>query len=184
MPASPLAFLLEAYQTRAPSLFLVTGPSGAGKTRWCHKLIAAAQEQQWAVAGLLSPAVLDGGTKVGIDLLDVRSGALRRLATRVPQQDGNGTEAGIVTGRWSFEPATIAWGNELLRQITPRDMVIIDELGPLELRQQQGFQVALSLLDAWRYRLACVTIRPSLVGAARMRWPWSQLVVVGESGDD
>jgi nucleoside-triphosphatase THEP1 len=183
MPASPLAFLLEAYQTHAPSLFLVTGPSGAGKTRWCRAVIDAAEAQQWAIAGLLSPAVLDGGKKVGIDLLDVRGGERRPLATRLAQRDGDG-EMGIVTGRWSFNATTIAWGNQVLRAITARDLLIVDELGPLELRQQQGFQVALSLLDAWRYRLACVTIRPSLVGAARMRWPWSRLVVVGENDDD
>ena len=183
MPASPLAFLSEAYHTRAPSLFLITGSSNSGKTRWCERVIAYAREQQWTVAGLLSPSVITNGQKAGIDLLDLSSGERQRLAIHKTlwRNNENGALAnGIVTGDWYFDSRVLAWGNGVLSRITKADLVIIDELGPLEFRQQQGLQSGLVLLDAWRYRLACVTIRSSLVGAARMRWSWSQVVVTEE----
>lgn len=187
LPASPLAFLLEAHTTRTPSLLLVAGASGAGKTAWCGAIEAYAREQHWIVAGLLSPRVMDNGYKVAIDLQDLHSGERRRLATRT-QSIIEGTElmppGGIMAGAWSFDPRTIQWGNDVLSAVTNPDLLIIDELGPLEFRRQQGLQGALKLLDAWRGNLVCVAIRPSLVGAARMRWPWSRLLVVGEDEHD
>ncbi|MFW6069888.1 MAG: nucleoside-triphosphatase [bacterium] len=185
MPASPLAFLLEAYNTRAPSLFLVTGPSGSGKTYWCQQVVEHARGHDWSVAGLLAPPVMDGEEKVGIDLLDLGSGERRRLATRmtVTERASDGG-AGLTFGCWRFDHEVFVWGNSVLREINAADLLIVDELGPLEFRQQQGLQAAFPLLDGWRYRLACVTARPSLVGAVRMRWPWSQLLVLGDEAHD
>ncbi|MDX1687185.1 MAG: nucleoside-triphosphatase [Candidatus Promineifilaceae bacterium] len=182
-PAASLAFLSEAYNTRAPSLFLITGPSGSGKTKWCQKAVEHARQHQWPVAGLLAPPVIENGQKIGIDLLDLSSSERRRLATLRADCDGHGNggqppEAGVSTGAWNFYYDVLAWGNGVLKETTRADFVIVDELGPLEFRQRQGLQAGLELLDAWRYRLACVTIRPSLVGAVRMRWPWSRLVIL------
>lgn len=185
MPASPLAFLLEAYNTRAPSLFLVTGPSGSGKTYWCQQVVEHARRREWSVAGLLAPPVMDGEEKVGIDLLDLGSGERRRLATRMTAAErASDGEAGLTFGCWRFNHEVFVWGNSVLREINAADLLVVDELGPLEFRQQQGLQAAFPLLDGWRYRLACVTARPSLVGAVRMRWPWSQLLVLGDEAHD
>jgi nucleoside-triphosphatase THEP1 len=181
-PAASLAFLSEAYNTRAPSLFLITGPSGSGKTKWCQKAVEYARQHQWPVAGLLAPPVIENGQKIGIDLLDLNSGERQRLATWKGTDDGyedsgQPPAAGVSTGAWNFYYDVLAWGNSILQGTTRADFVIVDELGPLEFRQRQGLQAGLELLDDWRYRLACVTVRPSLVGAVRMRWPWSRLVI-------
>lgn len=180
---SHLAFLLEAHATRTPSLLLLTGPSGGGKTTWCRALQQFAGEHDVSVAGLLSPAVMDGGQKIAIDLEDLGSGERRRLATRT-QLILDGAEemppGGVMTGDWSFDPETIRWGNSALASLACPDLLIIDELGPLEFRQKQGLQAGLKLIDSWRCSLICATIRPALMGAARMRWPWSQILVVGE----
>jgi len=189
MPASPLAFLSEAYNTRAPSLFLITGPSGSGKTQWCQEAVEYARRHHWPVTGLVAPAVMKGGQKIGIDMLDLSNGERRRLATHKgvdddgcvgdgDEDDGQPPRSGVSTGDWNFSYDTLAWGNSVLQKTTRAEFVIVDELGPLEFRQGQGLQSGLELLDAWRYRLACVTVRPSLVGAVRMRWPWSHLVIL------
>ena len=180
MPASPLACLLEAYQAKAPSLFLLMGPSGSGKTSWCQAAARLAGGRRWSVAGLLSPAVMVDGRKARIDLLDLGSGERRRLATHQEVLAGDETAAGgVITGNWHFDPQTLAWGNSMLAGIGRCDLLIIDELGPLEFRQRQGLQAGLALLDA-RQHLACVTIRPSLADAAQRRWPWGQLITLTE----
>lgn len=182
--ASPLAFLIEAHLSRTPTLLLVTGPRGAGKTTWCHNLVTFAREHNWSVAGLLSPAVMAGDRKMGIDLHDLKGDQHRRLATRTQSilvGDDAIPPGGVTNGQWSFDPHTICWGNQLLSTIARPDLLIIDELGPLEFRQGQGLQAGLKLIDAWRSNLICVTIRPSLIGVARMRWPWSHILVVEES---
>lgn len=179
-PAPPLAFLSEAYNTRAPSLFIITGPSGSGKTKWCQTAVDYARRRQWPVTGLLAPPIMKNGQKIGIDLLDLSSGEGRRLATWKGATIGHDDDLSgdVNTGDWNFSPEALVWGNSVLKKTTRADFVIVDELGPLEFRQGQGLQAGLELLDAWRYRLACVTIRPKLVGAARMRWPWARLVVL------
>lgn len=185
MPASPLAFLLEAYNTRAPSLFLVTGSSGSGKTYWCQQVVQYARRHEWTVAGLLAPPVMEGANKIGIDLEDLSSDERRRLAMRLSADNGQEeATTGVTTGCWKFDHNVITWGNAVLRNITSPDLLVVDELGPLEFRQRQGLQSAFPLIDGWRYRLACITARPSLVGAVRMRWPWSQVVVLGDEDHD
>lgn len=184
LPAlTPLAFLLDVHANRTPSLLLLTGASGAGKTTWCQALSAFARRQGWAVAGLISPPVIENGCKTAIDLQDLQSGQRRRLATHTEKRHQSPTT--VATGNWSFDPHTIRWGNRILadpqfkipitKSASLPDLLIIDELGPLEFRQGQGLQAAFSLIDVWRCSLICVTIRPSLIGAARMRWPWSHI---------
>lgn len=148
------------------SLALLTGGRGAGKTRWCEAFARAGREVGLAVSGLVSPAVLARGEKTGIDLLDVASGQRRRLAERA-RADLPGTE-GL---GWRFDPETLALGNALLARIATCDLLLVDELGPLEFGRGSGLTAAFALLDASRYRLAVVVLRPALVAAARARWP-------------
>lgn len=149
------------------TLGFMTGGRGAGKTRWCEALARAGRDAGLAVAGLVSPPVLAGGEKTGIDLLDVASGERRRLAERA-RTDLPGTE-GL---GWRFDPETLSFGNSLLARIDTCDLLLVDELGPLEFGRGSGLTAAFELLDARRYRLAVIVVRAALVATARVRWPW------------
>jgi len=153
------------------TLALLTGGRGAGKTRWCEALVSAARDAALAVAGLVSPPVVAGGEKTGIDLLDVASGERRRLAERA-RADLPGT-AGL---GWRFDPEALSFGNALLAGIGTCDLLLVDELGPLEFGRGSGLTAAFALLDSRRYRLAVVVVRPALVAAAEARWPGATLV--------
>ncbi len=148
-------------------LILVTGPSGAGKTRWCQALAGHANAIGIRAHGLLSPAVFEGDEKVGIDLLDLGSGAQRRLAVRREEPDNT-----QITPDWRFDAETINWGNSILEQLGSCQFLILDELGPLEFKRDAGLANGIGLITARRYRLACVVVRPSLLEAAQERWPW------------
>jgi len=153
------------------TLALLTGGRGAGKTRWCEGLARAGRAAGLTVAGLVSPPVLVGGEKTGIDLLDVASGERRGLAERA-RADLPGTE-GL---GWCFDPEALALGNALLARAGACDLLLVDELGPLEFGRGSGLTAAFALLDSRRYRLAVVVVRPALVAAARARWPGAALV--------
>ena len=60
--------------------------------------------------------------------------------------------------------------------------ILIDEVGPLELLRGEGWQGALRLVDDGSYDEAIVVVRPALIGVARQRWPWAQIVTVAEGG--
>ncbi len=163
-PAQWLAALCQ--DGAAPQLTLLTGGRGSGKTRWCLHLLAQARASGIAVAGVVSPPVYTAGHKTGIDLQDVASGACRRLAER-PAPGESGT-AGL---GWRFDPQALRWGNMLLAQLPPCDVLLIDELGPLEFRGEGGFLAGFQAIAAQQYRLALVVVRPELIDIARERWP-------------
>ena len=152
-------------------LIIVTGPSGSGKTRGCLALADYASILGFQVGGLVSPAVLEGGLKVGIDLLDLRSGAQRRLAVRT-----EGAGNGQITEDWLLDNATLKWGNDILAQSGFCQLFILDELGPLELERGVGLTNGLGVVAARRYHLACVVVRPSLLDVAQCLWPWGEVL--------
>ena len=146
-------------------LVIVTGPSGSGKTTLCQGVLARARARRLDCAGVLSPARLLAGQKVGIDLLDVRRGEVRPLA-EADQEPGP-----VRTTAYRFHPETLAWGAAVIDAATPCDLLLIDELGPLELVRGEGWVGALDVLRAGRYHLAAVVIRPALLDAFRLAVP-------------
>lgn len=157
--------------SEASRLLIVTGRIGCGKTIWCGELAHQARGIGISVAGVISPAIFQDGQKTGIDLFDLVSGERRRLAKRRPNLPKNHT------GRmWELDPQTLSWGNELLSRIESCQLLVLDELGPLELVENQGLTRGMELLDARNFALACVSVRPSLIPNAMARWPWASVL--------
>lgn len=149
-------------------LLIITGQSGAGKTIWCLELARQAADSGISVEGLISPAVFEHGSKVGIDLFDIVTKERKRLANRRPNLAAN------YTGRtWQLDFETLHWGNDLLAKIADCQLFVLDELGPMELVEGQGLTKGLDLIDARKFALACVVVRPSLLTNALARWPWA-----------
>jgi len=164
------------------ALWLVVGESGSGKTTFCQQVVALARQRGATVGGLLCPARLENGTKVGFDVLDLSSGVQRRLgwqreiAAPLPF-----TAPPIAIGDWLLDGEALDWGNQVLRRSLPCDLLIIDELGPLEFFARQGWQAAMQVLDSGDYRLALVTVRPSLRDIARQRWAVSGEILLAKN---
>lgn len=157
----------------AGDLWIITGEFGAGKTRWCQRFLELARQAGWNAAGILSPGLFEDGRKVTIEAVDVRSGERRRLATRRRAEDC----ALIHTREWLFEMDTIRWGNTVVQQALPCDLLIVDEVGPLELLQGQGWVAALEAIASRAYRLAVVVVRPSLLPIAEKWQPQAVITI-------
>ncbi|HHX63400.1 MAG TPA: hypothetical protein GX702_00765 [Chloroflexi bacterium] len=168
-PSALLESILLCYHT--PCRVIVTGQRGAGKSTWCDELLRLAVSQGWQVAGVWSPAVFEKDVKVGIDMVGLPDGERRRLA--VLRRDGDTNPFGM---RWSFDDETIAWGNAVLANTDAPDLLMIDELGPLEFEHGQGLTEGLRAVDRRRYRLAVIVIRPELLAEALRRWPDARVV--------
>ncbi|BCY17136.1 MAG: hypothetical protein GYA12_10390 [Chloroflexi bacterium] len=150
---------------------ILTGGRGKGKTRACQRLAEQARHKGWQIAGLLCPAVFEDGVKTGIDMLDLNSGTLSRLAKVVNQNAGE-----ITTDHWDFDVDVLARGNEILECIGKCDLLIVDELGPLEFYRRQGWVKAFDTLRRGEFRRAVVVIRPELLDEARKLWPSARIV--------
>ena len=161
--------------TAGPARVIVTGEIGHGKTQACGAAAAWLREMGWQVAGVLSPGVWAEGQKVAIDALDLRSGEARRLAERA----GVGYEAADpATHGWRFYAETIAWCNSLLANAIDCDLLVVDELGPLEFESGEGLTQGMRAVDGGRFRLGLVAVRPRLVQAAQARWPGAEVLNV------
>ncbi len=142
---------------------MLTGERGIGKTVLCQRVVDEARRRGFSCAGVISPALYDGQEKVGISLVDVASGDERPLASVDDIPDG------VRWGRYSFVPSSLTWGSDLLARATPCDLLVIDELGPLELVTGRGLVTALDVLMGGGFALALVVVRPELVDQARER---------------
>lgn len=147
--------VLQASNTA--SIIVLTGPSGSGKTTLCRRLVDAARQQGLSVRGIMSPGRWRGGTKVRIDVLDVSTGETKALA------EASGEADGPALGEWRFHAGALAWGMAVLRRSVPSDVLVVDELGPLELWRGAGWAGAIDILRAGDYRHALVVVRPGLV---------------------
>lgn len=59
----------------------------------------------------------------------------------------------------------------MLGAIEACDLLLIDELGPLEWIEEGGFRSAFAALDTDCYRWAVAVVRPNLLHLACQRWP-------------
>ena len=159
----------------APVRVIVTGEVGSGKTRACEAAAGRLRDLGWRIAGVLSRGVWAGDKKVAIDALDVRSGDMRRLADHASE---NHFTQGPATPGWRFHAETITWCNSLLSAAADCDLLVVDELGPLEFESGEGLIQGMRALDDGRFRLALVVVRPRLLQAARQRWPGAEVLVV------
>ena len=125
------------------------------------------------MSGLLSPALVEEGVKTGILAQDLRTGEQRRLASV-----NHGQTAQLATTGWVFDPANMAWGQTVFQSACPTDLLMVDELGPLEMMRGQGWTAALQALDEGQFKLALVIIRPELLEKAQSRWQAARVVLV------
>lgn len=145
---------------------IVTGEIGSGKTTLCIKIADIGRRKGLKVRGLVSPPIFENGHKIGINAVNLENNRSRQLAYLKSARSSD-----VETKGWAFVEETVTWGNRVLSDVGHCDLLIIDELGPLEFNRGEGWTQALPVLDQGRFTAAVVVIRPSLLDEAQERWP-------------
>jgi len=151
---------------------LLMGERGVGKTHLCQRVVQLAQERGYDCAGVLSPAAFADGKKVAINLIDVATGEERLLAVA---DDAPGD---VRWGRYRFVSSTLQWATKRLRRAVPCDLLVVDELGPLELESKGGLVEALDILRGGGFGLGLVVIRPELLDSLKERLQSAECLVL------
>ena len=159
--------------TQKPSILIISGARASGKTTFCTLIAKIIRSNGWDVAGLLSLPVIKQNEQIAKDAFDIRSEVRLRLAS-INFQDEATTE--IQIGRWIFDSKTLAWCNRVFRSSVPCDFLVVDEIGPLEFNQGQGFLEALTALDSMEFTFAIAVVRPELLAVALQRWPAAKVI--------
>lgn len=156
------------------TVVLLTGQIGSGKSTVAARIVALAQGRGLRSDGLLCPARLDErGRKVGIDGLRLGTGERRPLADRDLSQPG------VHCGIWRFEPEAMEWMlAALLDAIRQRpDVLVVDEIGPMELLENRGLAPVIPELTAGTVPLAIVLVRRAFLAALVERLAGCQVKV-------
>jgi nucleoside-triphosphatase THEP1 len=146
----------EVAEELAPELVILSGEPGSGKTGLCCEAMRLARRRGLSVGGVVTLSHEANGIATKL-VHNVRTGEERPLARFVD-----------VTGdplieHWQFTDEAIAWGEQALCSAVPCDVLIVDELGPLELVYGRGWHAAIGVLQARRCRIALASVRPLLL---------------------
>ena len=117
----------EQEETR--KVFIVTGAVGEGKTAWLVRLTGLLKERGISTGGILALRLMEEGKTTGYDITDIRTGE----RTPFLRQTGDAT---VGVERFAMDEAGHRAGQRALDPAANRamDVVIIDEVGPLELK--------------------------------------------------
>ena len=111
-----------------------------------------------------------------INLLDLKTDLQQQMArARRPDEESS------FSLNWIFDKDQLNRGNEILKEALPCDLLVIDELGPLELLHGQGWQAGIKVLESRDYRLGLLVIRPELLKEAQKRWPQAEVILIKEN---
>lgn len=124
-------------------LFIVTGSPGEGKTTVLLRTVDGLTAKGYAVGGMISRDVRSFGTRTGFELLDVGSGTKGQLASIYQSQ---GPQLGKY--RVNLEDLKEIGANAILQAVSRSDVIVIDEIGPMELFSQQFVQAVQKALDS------------------------------------
>jgi nucleoside-triphosphatase len=155
-PTQPTVNGRTGTPTTPPLVLVLTGEFGSGKSSICRTVARTAEARGMDVAGVVCPAIYRDGRKVGIRAIDLRAGTERLLATL--RTDPHPGELD-----WAFDGDVLAWTDRVIAATGQCDLLIVDELGPLELERGEGMVSALELLRRQEYKIAVVVVRPRLL---------------------
>lgn len=115
-------------------VILLTGHYAAGKTSFLKEMMEVMKEKKVALRGFYSPRVMNGTETVGYNLTDVVSGETKEFL-RI-------AEGGYIpeVGKYRIDHAALDhFGRILIQPFTEKTLVIIDEVGKLEVAGKGWF---------------------------------------------
>jgi nucleoside-triphosphatase THEP1 len=137
-------------------LVVVTGRSGVGKSTVCRRVVELARSRGITAGGCVTERRVHDCQGAGLDVVDVATDERRPFA------ELDRVTGGPSTGRWHFHPAAFVFGLAGCSRVPPEALLVIDELGPLELVQHEGWAPLVPLLRA-HLGPVLVVVRPSLI---------------------
>ncbi len=108
-------------------IIVLSGPVHGGKTTFLEQSLGRWTSRGLALSGFLSIAVSNPAGEPEYDLLDLKEGR------RLPYLRRAGEAGWERTGPYYFVPATLDLARSLVAGAGPEELLIVDEVGPLEL---------------------------------------------------
>jgi nucleoside-triphosphatase len=124
-------------------IFLLTGSPGIGKTTMLLKIVEALKAKGCSVGGMVSREVRDGGTRVGFEILNLKTKERGWLA-HVNQKTG----PQVGKYRVNLEDLNNVGVGAIISAVKDCDVVAIDEIGPMELFSEKFKQAVKDAVES------------------------------------
>lgn len=151
-------------------IIILTGEKDSGKTLVCDALVKEYSGSFQKISGIISLGQYENGKKIAICAIDLSTGEKKVLANYSPGWDPDKPQR-----EWRFDEEALNWGNEILAKAVPIELLLVDEIGYLEFEKNEGWFNALKILDSGEFQLAVIVVRPSLLEAAKNRYPNAEI---------
>jgi len=155
-------------------IFILTGEVGSGKTSFLRGLVDGLRASGISLDGFLCPRVMTGGETEGYDLLEIREEGCRPFLRRTGPKDAQ------KIGPYFMLPDGLARANEIIRRSRAGELLIVDEIGPLEVDGGGLWPAAAEVLLDDRRR-SLVVIRESLLPEFRAVFAGVQICIFGKA---
>jgi len=153
-----LALPSRAMLSSPVPVLVLTGERGTGKTTALEAVLTRLADRGLPVAGLVQPAIFEGGEKTGFRVRNLLNGEEYPLAGRCARNEKG--DHGTI---FRFDPIGLRQAEKAL-DTAPRDSILVlDELGPVELRGHGHMPALRRAMKERPPRLLMLVLRRHLV---------------------
>jgi nucleoside-triphosphatase THEP1 len=153
-------------------VFVATGPLHGGKTTFVSGLIERLRDEGIPVGGFICEGTFRENKRSSFTLVDLENGEKTELASAEHDRWP------IRLGRYCFNPEAFAKGEQIIRKAVAggAEVVIIDEIGPLELNGE-GWSHILESLEGSGAPVQVWVVRQQILEQVLERWqiPYSNV---------
>lgn len=111
----------------------VTGVPKIGKSTLCMKIVDALRNRGIPVGGMTSGEILERGTRVGFEIVDIESGR-RGVLAHINQKQG----PGVGKYRVNLDDLNRVGAQAIRDAVSPGAvLIVVDEIGPMELHSEK-----------------------------------------------
>ncbi len=156
---------LERRDKKMLPIIIISGNIQQGKTTFVRKVINRLQRQNVEIGGFMSNVVYEGENRVGYKLENLSTGDSMELCSIVRHAEWK------KQGKFYFNPEALLSGIKILEFETQNpDLIVIDEIGPLEAKSEGWSPAIQKIADNANAPMIWV-VRDSLVNKLSRKWP-------------
>lgn len=162
-------------------VLLLTGSPGVGKTTVLMQIVSVLKEKGYHVGGMISREVREGRARVGFEILDLTSFRRGWLA-HVNQKSG----PQVGKYRVNMEDLNAIGASAVAEAVEKCDIIIIDEIGPMELFSERFKETVRRALEESRKLVIAVVhwkVADKLINEVKSREDSEILTVTQENRD-